>query len=364
MTANNYKYLANELLGVQQTLGWMDLIISSIADSVCVVDKDKNIIFANNCFSEMVGKHRVFLLGMQLDEVFKIQETDIVLKEYTENNLQHQDAKNASKIYEWKDENNHNHILRINSEYLPHLKQTVYLIQDITRQYSMSRMKNDFIDLASHQLRTPMTAIMNYSHMLNDGYYGALQKNQKDVAATIVESSERMIHLINGLLGITRAQNDMQKLNINTVSLNEVFKTIQSDVKHRVKLKQLDLSIAADLPLIKSDSALLFEIFSNLIVNAIQYTPSGGKVFVSSKVKKKCVVISIKDTGIGIPSEHQPYLFEQFSRADNAMEAYQEGTGLGLYLVKLLLDKIHGKISFESRVGVGTTFFVELPKEL
>jgi signal transduction histidine kinase len=111
-----------------------------------------------------------------------------------------------------------------------------------------------------------------------------------------------------------------------------------------------------------TDESILHEIVSNLIVNATQYTPAGGSITVTYDCDEMVVRISIKDTGIGIPEEYQSEMFKQFSRADNALLAYPAGTGLGLYVIKLLLDKLDATIECNSKVGVGTTFTVSIPR--
>ncbi len=365
MNDQPYKSLANELLSVQRTLGWMDLVISSISDAVCVIDEDGNIIFANDYFANIVDQQRVFLLGKSYSEIFPIKESEKISNEYAVGSGRLRDeGDKAIKIYEWIDANNRTLIFRISSRHLPQLQQTVYLIQNITQEYELTKMKNTFIDLASHQLRTPMTAVIMYSHMLKDGYAGTLLDEQKELADTIVTSSERMVHLVDGLLSITRAQSGVHTLNNRQFALADIFKRIETEVKPRTDEKEisLELKIPSTIKLF-SDVSVLQEIFSNLIVNAIQYTLPKGYVNVSALETDHSVVVSIQDTGIGIPPEFHSTLFDQFIRADNAAELYSEGTGLGLYLVKLLLGKIGGTIHFDSEVNIGTTFTVELPKK-
>lgn len=359
--------LLEELSKVRHTLGWMDLVIGSISDGVCVVDQEDRLLFANDYFADLIGASRIFLLGQKMQKVFPIQKTARPLPEFSKNTNKLSSADGAhSGIYELPRHGN-SKVFKISSRPLPDIKQKVFLIQDITREYEFAQAKNKFVDLASHQLRTPMTAIMTYAHLLQDGFGGSpLEPGQQKLVATIVESSERMIGLVNGLLNITRAQNGLRPVIPDTVLIADIFKQIQVELKARLHKKNLTFiqDIPEYTPPLISDQAILHEIFSNLVVNAVQYTPEGGTITAAAACDGDYFQITISDTGIGIPEAHRPHLFEQFSRADNAHQSHPDGTGLGLYLIKILLGKVDGNINFTSEVGRGTSFTVTLPARI
>lgn len=363
MTELSEKYLAQELLDLQQTLGWMDLVIGNITDAVYVTDSTGRIVFANTYFSDLVEISRVFLLGQKAEEVFPIQQIEQIPFEFEDYRpAQSTHGKVHSGIYELERAGNPTLIFRVSMSPLKATDQSVFLAQEITREYQLSRMKSDFINLASHQLRTPMTAIMTYAHLLRDGHAGDLTKQQLSLAETLVHSSERMIQLVNDLLTIVRMQNETGAQGGQKTDVEKLMKKIYTELKPRIKKKKIEYSwaIPGTLQCIKGHETILHEIFSNLIVNSIQYTPDGGEIKVTAKEKSGRVIISIADTGIGIPDEVKPKLFKQFQRADNALEAYPEGTGLGLYMIKILLEKIGGSISFDSTINKGTVFCVSL----
>lgn len=352
-----------ETIEVRRILGWMDLIISSINDAVCVVNKTNDIVFSNNYFAELIGIERVFLLGKKYSEVFQARKIDSPLPEYVSSkNELASSAEGGQFICEWSN-NDNNYIFRISSRILPSNDQTVYLIQNITNEYGLTIMKNDFINLASHQLRTPMTAIMTYSHMLSNEFAGELNSDQRSLVKTLVNSSERMIKLVDSLLYISKVQSGNWHLDKKPLYIGDILDTIYIELEPRILAKQLNYSciIEKDVPIIYQDKSVLHEIFSNLIVNAIQYTRLRGKITIKVTKKNKLVIIRIKDTGIGIPLSHQPVLFDQFSRADNAAKEFTEGTGIGLYIVKLLLEKTNGTITYKTKNDVGTTFKITLP---
>lgn len=363
MADTNSNCLAESLLEVHKTLGWMDLVLGSITDGVCVTDIKNHLVFANDSFANLVDIQRVFLLGQKLETVFPFRETPHPLSEYrmTPNKLVVGDGCNG--IFEWTDTRGSELIFRITSRYLSGTNQTVYLIQNITREYELIRMKNRFIDLASHQLRTPMTSIMTYAHMLQDGFAGELLPDQIKVTNTIINSSERMISLVNNLLSITRAQNDLRKFKYIKVFPAEILGKIQTELDPKLRQKNIDLVLnTTDETLnLESDISVIHEVFSNLIVNAVQYTNESGRITVNVSKTDDKIIITFTDTGIGIPEAYIPQIFDQFSRADNALEKYPEGTGLGLYLIKILLGKIGGSIACRSTLNVGSCFTVTLP---
>ncbi|MBA3758111.1 hypothetical protein H0X10_00560 [Candidatus Saccharibacteria bacterium] len=364
MSVSKDKFFSEELLEVHRILGWMDLVIGSINDAVCVVDKLGNIIFSNNYFANLLATQRIFLLGQSFNEAFPIKQTESPLPEYINiaNNVT-ETLKGEEAVYEWTNKENNHLFFRVSKQILPNSEQIVYLIQNITSEYKLSLMKNNFINLASHQLRTPMTVIMTYAHMLSNEYAGGLNKEQQQLADTLVSSSERMIALVEGLLNIARVQSATRLIQKSDIRISEIFKQIHKELEPRLVEKKLGYSLSLDgnLPVINTDTSIFHEIFSNLIVNAVQYTPIKGSINVTVKLMNKKALISISDTGIGIPKEYQPYLFEQFSRAENAMQEFTEGTGLGLYMVKILLDKIGGTINYRSELNVGTEFKVLVP---
>lgn len=360
----NYKQsLSEELLDVQQTLGWMDLIISSIDDAVCVTDSEGKLVFTNEYFANLIGVPRVFLLGIKMKEVIGLKKIDGAVVEHDSHLDRLAASGEQNGIFEWTDQQKNTHTFNVHSRLLPNSEQCVYFLQNITREYELTHMKDSFINLASHQLRTPMTAIMVYSHMLHDGLAGKLSKSQREITSTIVQSTERMNRLISGLLKITRIQSDSAAYKQDSVSLHDVFDQILTEVQPSLHEKSIlfNVKMPHNLPDIQNDVSAVHEIFSNLVVNAVQYTRNFGKISISASKADQNITVKVRDTGIGIPEQHQRQLFNQFSRADNAIEEFSEGTGLGLYLVKILLDKIGGSIECQSKIKVGTTFMVRLP---
>lgn len=351
--------LRQELLEVQRTLGWMDLVLGSINDAVCVVDSSCKLVFVNDAFAKLTGNPRILLLGQTLTEV--IDTASLVEKLKADVNILSR-AESLNGLYSSQTDAGGS-VYKITARTIPTMGQAVFLMQDVTREQELDRMKNEFISLASHQLRTPLSAINIYSQMLHDGYAGALKEEQKEYTANIVKAGQRMQELVNNLLDAARLQNRQQALDLQEVSLQTILGDVIRNIEPQIKEKRVRIRChgLAKSPNIVSDSMRLQEVFSNLIVNAIQYSFKGGKITVAIKKTGKELVTSVSDTGIGIPASSQSDLFAPFYRAQNALEHFQSGTGLGLYFVRLIVKELNGRIWFESQEGKGTTFYVALP---
>jgi len=242
----------------------------------------------------------------------------------------------------------------------------IEVFRDITLEHEVDRMKSDFISLASHQLRTPLSAIKTYTHMLLDGYMGDINDAQKKSLRTILGAANRMNELISTLLSVTRIESGTVAITPKQVNLDRLLEEVNKEHALPAAEKNITLKMPTRRQtspiIIKTDSLILKEVVSNLVSNAIKYTPEGGTVTTSTKKRRDDIVISIKDTGVGIPKYSQDQIFTKFFRAHNVVRQETSGTGLGLYLVKGLLDSLGGTIWFESQEGKGTTFFITVPR--
>ncbi len=239
----------------------------------------------------------------------------------------------------------------------------IEIFRDITREYEIDKMKSDFISLASHQLRTPLSAIKTYSHMLIDGFMGGLTKPQLRALQTIVSASNRMNETISTLLNITRIESGSIIVSRKPISINQIIEEVINE--HRLAAKDKKISVSfnqSDKPVvIISDAVVIKEVLSNLISNGIKYTPANGKVVLALKSKGGQAVISVADSGVGIPESSKDSVFTKFFRAENVIRQETSGTGLGLYLVKGLINELGGDVWFDSSENKGSTFYISLP---
>lgn len=241
----------------------------------------------------------------------------------------------------------------------------IEVFRDISFEEEVDRIKSEFISLASHQLRTPLSSIKTYTHMLKDGYMGDVSEPQAKALQTIVNATDRMNELISTLLNITRMESGAIATSIRDVRIDMLTDEIIREISVQAENKELRIvtSISGKhAAAIRTDRTILKEIIINLVSNAIKYTPAGGTITLKISLRKSDVLIRVSDTGWGIPKYSQDQIFSKFFRAENITRRETTGTGLGLYLVKGLVDSIGGKIWFESSEGEGTDFFLSLPR--
>lgn len=241
----------------------------------------------------------------------------------------------------------------------------IELVRDITLEEEIDRMKSEFISLASHQLRTPLSAIKTYSHMIIDGYMGEITPAQKKSLRTIIGATNRMNELISTLLNITRIESGTISVSPKLVHVDKIAEEVLKELSLMAADKDITVTLTkkgAAKCTAKTDTLILKEIISNLVSNAIKYTPEEGSVQLTVKSQAKDILVSVTDTGWGIPKPAQEQIFSKFFRAHNIVKRETTGTGLGLYLVKGLLDRLGGSIWFKSDEGKGTTFYFTIPK--
>ncbi len=235
---------------------------------------------------------------------------------------------------------------------------------DITKLKEVDRAKTEFVSLASHQLKTPLSIINWYAESLLGGDLGKIPENQKKYLDEIYKSNKRMIELVNALLNVSRIDIGTFAVNPKMISVKVVAESEINELKPKLEEKHLILEkkYAEDVPEIFADPKLLRIIFQNLLSNSIKYTPpKGGKISFTIERSGAKILITVSDNGYGIPKHQQKEIFNKFFRADNAREIDPDGTGLGLYVVKAIVKEANGKIWLKSEENKGATFFVSIP---
>jgi PAS domain S-box-containing protein len=249
--------------------------------------------------------------------------------------------------------------IKSGKEYLGNL----IILHDVTREKEIERMKTEFVSIAAHQLRTPLSAIKWTLKMILDGDLGEVAEEQREFLRKTYQSNERMINLINDLLNVTRIEEGRYLYKPVLTDLISVCESVINLYKEEVEKKDLKLSFERpkELSKVRVDIEKITLSIQNLVENAIRYNKPGGEIKITLEEKGKEIKFSIEDTGIGIPKDQQNRVFTKFFRAPNAMRIDTEGSGLGLYITKNIIEAHGGKIWFESEEGKGTTFYFTLP---
>ena len=223
---------------------------------------------------------------------------------------------------------------------------------------TLDETKDEFISMASHQLRTPLTSVKGYLSMVLEGDAGEINDNQKKLLDQAFVSSQRMVYLIADLLNVSRLRTgkfiiDAQPSNLADVVEGEISQLVE---QAKAKAQTLTYDKPTDFPILMLDETKIRQVIMNFADNALYYTPSGGKVKIELTTDKNHIYFAVKDNGMGVPKEEQKHMFTKFYRAKNARSARPDGTGLGLFMAKKVITAQGGNILFESTEGKGSTF--------
>jgi len=237
------------------------------------------------------------------------------------------------------------------------------IIQGFERLAEANRMKSEFISVVSHQLRSPLSNLRWATELLMSGRLGKIEEKQTEFFKILKENSGRMQELISDLLTVSRIETANFSPRKKELSLIELIKEVIKEFETFARSSNIkvDFEFQENLPKVFVDFSQIKLVIENLLDNAIRYIKKGGEVKIKTERKDKKIYFEIKDTGVGIPKEDQKYIFQKFFRAKNAVRYQTQGSGLGLYITKAIIEKSGGKIGFKSEEKKGSTFWFTLP---
>lgn len=242
----------------------------------------------------------------------------------------------------------------------------VIVLRDITLEHEVDRMKSEFVSIASHQLRTPLTGIRWMLSLLMKQETGELNPTQVDYLKSVQESNDRMIQLVGDLLDISRVENNPAMMQEKTPEdIHVLIKNVLKDQENTAIQRNIRFTFdQADEPIIvEVNKDKMYQAFMNLVSNSIKYSKDDSAIQIGTTIKDRDVVLHISDSGIGIPDDQKEKIFDKFFRASNAAHITANGTGLGLYFAKQVIEAHNGKVWFDSVLDKGTTFYVSLKRK-
>lgn len=361
----------------------INAILHSIGDGVFVVDKDLKVIIINEVAVNMAGYKAEEILGAKYTRKLKFvfEETGKVNSQFIDKAIETKTVQKMSNHTALiaKDGNK----IQVSDSAAPlfdadfNVIGCVVVFRNVTKEREIDKAKSEFVSLASHQLRTPLSVIKWYSEMLLDGDAGKLNEEQRKYVEEIYKGNQRMVELVNSLLNVSRLELGTFAVEPEPIDIVALAKSAAIELKPQIIEKKLSFKehYGDSLPIFSADSKLLRMVFQNLLSNAVKYTPDNGDVslniamikagenFGGKIAQKKSIAIFVSDTGYGITSGQQDKIFSKLFRADNVREKDAEGTGLGLYIAKAIVDLSGGSIWFMSEEDKGTTFYITLPIE-
>lgn len=337
-------------------------ILSSIIDGIIALDFNKNIMFLNKASEQLTGYNQAEIQGKPIDQVLHLfsDNIEILPKTYCQESF-NQTAKLIGKTGKQTK-------VKIMTAQVGTTVQTnlscILILHDLSREEELEQMKLDFVSMASHELKTPLTSIVGYLSVFLDESKDKVPKESLDLLEKSFTAAKQLQTLITNLLNVNKIEREQLSVSPEPTDYLPILTKAVEDLKSQATQKSIVLSLvppAQALPKVMADPIRIAEVVTNLVANAINYTNPGGKVEIATAVSPNEITTSVTDTGIGIPKDAIPHLFNKFFRVSNTEQKANKGTGLGLYISKSIIEKLHGKIWVESEAGKGSRFSFTVP---
>jgi PAS domain S-box-containing protein len=343
---------AHLYLNVEASRRQLEAILNSTPDPVLVTDHRDRLLLANQSAMQLLGIDLSKSAGMEASKVLKLKPLIALLQGTIRENQSTEITLDDHRTY-----------LATASTVIVEGRPTgrVCIMRDVTHFKELDSLKSEFVATVSHDLRSPLTLMRGYATMME--MVGELNEQQRGHVKKIVTGVENMSRLVNNLLDLGRIEIGVG-LQVENVSVLDTIERATSALQLQATQKNIDLSVelSKDMPhAVEADQALLHQAFYNLVENAIKYTPQGGRVCVRTSSKPGRLIFEVEDSGIGIPPEDLPRLFEKFYRGTQREARAQHGSGLGLAIVHSVAERHGGRVWVQSVVGKGSTFYLQVP---
>ncbi len=340
----------------------LDKVISSVTDGIIALDFNRNIILVNQAAQELTGYTQVEVQAKPIEQFIHLfAGTDEVMsKTYCQGSF-NQSVKLVGK--DGKQTKVNVMAAQVGSTFQTSLN-CVLILHDLSQAEELEQMKLDFVSMASHELKTPLTSIVGYLSVFLDENRTKIPQESLSLLDNAFTAAQQLQTLIANLLNVNKIEKDQLSVSPEPIEYLPIVSKVIDDLKNQATQKNILVNInspAQPLPKVLADPIRLAEVVTNLVSNAINYTNPGGKIEILITSSPAEVQTTISDNGAGIPAEALPHLFGKFFRVSNQLQKSNKGTGLGLYITKSIIEKLHGKIWVESQPGKGSKFSFTLP---
>ena len=344
----------------------MRVLINLIANGVMVTDAEKKLVLANPAFMKIMGFKGNDIIGRPFTELVQHEQLrQMVEHAFPISESEITELTEELKIKKTGEDTTATYVARCRPfrDRIGRNLGTITVLSDITYLKDINQRQSDFVSMVAHEIRSPMNSVMAQIKVVQDGLAGEVTQKQSEILGRASEKINGLVTLSSELLDMASREAGLIALERTECDMTEVIKD-QVDFhqpKARAKGIQLKLEALPDLPPVLVNKQNMEEVLSNLITNAINYTPGKGKITVSARPEKHHLCMSVSDTGLGIAEEELGRIFDRFYRVKNEKTRYIIGTGLGLSIVKSIVEAHDGMIQVESKPGHGSTFYVYIP---
>lgn len=366
VVAKSIKY-TRALQDISDTRSRLRVMVNRLMDGVMTTDRDKKVLLANPAFLQLVGYGGSHASGKMVADLI----TDETILAAIDDALAMPDdviSESYQEIVLVSEAGDETYVRLQCSPFRSRTGQilgTTTVLHDITAIKEMDRMKSDFVSMVSHEIRSPMNSLMAQLKIILDGLAGDVTEKQREILERASGKVNNLVNLVSELLDLAKIEAGMVGRDLADMDVNELLQE-QVDF-HYAAADEKDIEIqrnfGENLAQIAADKQGIEEVLTNLITNAIKYSPDGSSIRLTSYEQDENVVVQISDTGYGIPEEDLSEIFTRFYRVKDKNTREIHGTGLGLAIVKSIIEAHNGSIRVESKVEQGTTFTVSLPKK-
>ena len=345
----------------------MMVMINTLSDGVLTTDNQKRIALANPAFLKTIGCSQISVIGQQVSDIIKnprllemidqaIEQPEDSLAEITDEitlsiSPQKEDIITGVRCIPFRDRLNRN-------------LGSVTVFNDITALKKIDQMKSDFVSMVAHEIKSPLNSVLMQLNVVLDGLAGDLTEKQKEILNRTSDRIKSLTVLSSELLDLSKIESGLINQDRESLNLVELIKDQVAGFQEQADANSIHLTLVEtqDEVRMMGNRTNIEEVVSNLISNAIRYSPNGGEILVGTEEKKDSAVITVSDNGLGIPEKDVGHVFDRFFRVKNETTRYINGTGLGLAIVKSIVNAHHGTIEVESQVGKGSCFSAYFPK--